>query len=113
METIPGYSVDIYLGSQSKWQGERFADCTPHLHADYDSARIENDIALIELPRDVNFDTPQKRAIDLPSASSFLAEGNSLLVSGWGLTGKKLSLSILAFPHKKTSRRVSSTGTMQ
>merc|ERR1712215_216220 len=63
-----------------------------HLHEDYDSWTIENDICLLELESQADFSSSVIGSISLPSSMEEYPAGTDCTVSGWGTTSEGGSL---------------------
>ena len=63
-----------------------------HLHENYDSWTIQNDICMLDLAEDANFGNENIAAIDIPSADLEYENGQLCTVSGWGTTSEGGSL---------------------
>jgi len=63
-----------------------------HLHENYDSWTIQNDICMLDLAEDANFGNENIAAIDIPSADLEYENGHLCTVSGWGTTSEGGSL---------------------
>merc|ERR1712142_20373 len=63
-----------------------------HLHEDYDSWTIENDICLLELEGQADFSSSVIGSISLPSSMEEYPAGTQCTVSGWGTTSEGGSL---------------------
>merc|ERR1711874_388594 len=60
-----------------------------HLHEDYDSHTVYNDICTLELAEEADFSSDMIGPIDLPTENE---EGTDCIVSGWGTTSSGGSL---------------------
>ncbi|CAH2083327.1 unnamed protein product [Euphydryas editha] len=62
-------------------------------HPDYNSATSDYDVALINIPGGMTLDGTNTKTIALADASSTIAPGTNLLITGWGLTTENGSTS--------------------
>ncbi|CAH2092297.1 unnamed protein product [Euphydryas editha] len=86
--------IYVRAGSTSADSGGTQYSTTQYLeHPFYNPVTSDNDIGLITIPGGITLDGTNTRAVALPDASSTIAPGTNLLITGWGLTTENGSVS--------------------